>query len=134
MLREGPDTEKFDLWYIDSFAGTGDRVETRKVGGLLEGVPESTVTETHGIGGEAFAKVTETFLEGRRRCQLAAKGDGGSTLSRQPRSVDLPRQKWVSCGHLARHPPLPCQLQLKKALARREPDALGVEPQEVVLG
>src|ERR1700737_479625 len=38
--------KKFDLWYIDAFAGTGDRVETRKVGGLLEGIPESTVTET----------------------------------------------------------------------------------------
>jgi three-Cys-motif partner protein len=38
--------KKFDLWYIDAFAGTGDRIETRKVGGLLEGVPESTVTET----------------------------------------------------------------------------------------
>jgi hypothetical protein len=38
--------KKFDLWYIDAFAATGDRVETRKVGGLLEGIPESTVTET----------------------------------------------------------------------------------------
>jgi|SRR5882757_8215905 len=46
MLREGPDAEKFDLWYIDAFAATGDRVGTRKVGGLLEGIPESTVTET----------------------------------------------------------------------------------------
>jgi three-Cys-motif partner protein len=35
--------KKFDLWYIDAFAGTGDRIETRKVGGLLEGLPESTI-------------------------------------------------------------------------------------------
>jgi three-Cys-motif partner protein len=50
--------KKFDLWYIDAFAGTGDRVETRKVGGLLEGVPESTVTETLSGSARRALKVT----------------------------------------------------------------------------
>lgn len=30
---------KFSLWYIDAFAGSGERTETAEVGGLLEGTP-----------------------------------------------------------------------------------------------
>jgi three-Cys-motif partner protein len=36
----------FDLWYVDAFAGSGDRKSTRRAGGILEGVPLQLVTET----------------------------------------------------------------------------------------
>ena len=36
----------FDLYYIDAFAGSGDRTEEREVGGILEGRPIETVVET----------------------------------------------------------------------------------------
>jgi three-Cys-motif partner protein len=36
----------FDLWYIDAFAGSGDRSAEREVGGILEGAPVRTITET----------------------------------------------------------------------------------------
>jgi hypothetical protein len=36
----------FDLWYIDAFAGSGDRTTERTIGGILEGVPISIITET----------------------------------------------------------------------------------------
>lgn len=36
----------FDLYYIDAFAGTGDRTEEREIGGILEGTPLEIVTET----------------------------------------------------------------------------------------
>lgn len=38
-------TMPFDLWYIDAFAGSGTRVETRERGGLFEGAPIETATE-----------------------------------------------------------------------------------------
>lgn len=38
--------KKFDLWYIDAFAGSGDRTEDRLTGGLLEQQPIKWVTET----------------------------------------------------------------------------------------
>ena len=38
-------TKPFDLWYIDAFAGSGFRVETRQRGGLLDGTPIETTTE-----------------------------------------------------------------------------------------
>ena len=31
--------QRFDLWYIDAFAGTGDRTEAQISGGLFEGAP-----------------------------------------------------------------------------------------------
>ncbi|OSZ72019.1 hypothetical protein CAP39_01160 [Sphingomonas sp. IBVSS1] len=34
---------KFDLWYVDPFAGTGERVEIATAGGLLEGTPISEI-------------------------------------------------------------------------------------------
>lgn len=34
---------KFDLWYVDPFAGTGERVETEVTGGLLDGTPMSEI-------------------------------------------------------------------------------------------
>jgi three-Cys-motif partner protein len=36
----------FDLWYIDAFAGSGDRESEREVGGIFEGAPVETVRET----------------------------------------------------------------------------------------
>jgi len=39
-LRYKPRPEKpFELWYFDAFAGSGDRTETRQIGGVLEGAP-----------------------------------------------------------------------------------------------
>ncbi len=38
--------KKFDLWYIDAFAGTGDRTHEKLTGGLLEREPMKWVTET----------------------------------------------------------------------------------------
>ena len=39
-LRDKPSTQTpFELWYIDAFAGTGDRTVTEARGGLLEGTP-----------------------------------------------------------------------------------------------
>ena len=38
--------KKFDLWYIDVFAGTGDRTHEKLTGGLLEREPMKWVTET----------------------------------------------------------------------------------------
>ena len=32
-------TSPFCLWYVDAFAGSGERTETRQIGGLLEGTP-----------------------------------------------------------------------------------------------
>lgn len=34
---------KFDLWYVDPFAGTGERVETELAGGLLDGTPMTEI-------------------------------------------------------------------------------------------
>src|ERR1700761_583657 len=36
----------FDLWYIDAFAGSGDRESEREIGGIFEGAPVETVHET----------------------------------------------------------------------------------------
>jgi three-Cys-motif partner protein len=38
--------KQFDLWYIDAFAGTGDRVAKRQVGGLFEGRALEMLIET----------------------------------------------------------------------------------------
>jgi hypothetical protein len=38
--------KKFDLWYVDVFAGTGDRTNEKLTGGLLERQPVQWVTET----------------------------------------------------------------------------------------
>jgi three-Cys-motif partner protein len=38
-------TLPFDLWYIDAFAGSGTRIETRERGGLFDGSPVETSTE-----------------------------------------------------------------------------------------
>jgi three-Cys-motif partner protein len=37
---------RFDLWYIDAFAGSGDRESEREVGGIFEGAPIEVVRET----------------------------------------------------------------------------------------
>lgn len=31
--------QAFDLWYIDAFAGSGERTELRESGGLIDGTP-----------------------------------------------------------------------------------------------
>lgn len=36
----------FELWYIDAFAGSGDRESERQVGGIFEGAPIEVVRET----------------------------------------------------------------------------------------
>jgi len=36
----------FDLWYIDAFAGSGDREAERETGGIFEGAPIETIRET----------------------------------------------------------------------------------------
>lgn len=38
---------KFDLWYVDPFAGTGERVETEMAGGLLDGIPLTEIERTY---------------------------------------------------------------------------------------
>jgi three-Cys-motif partner protein len=38
--------KNFDLWYVDVFAGTGDRTSEKLTGGLLERQPMKWVTET----------------------------------------------------------------------------------------
>lgn len=38
--------QQFSLWYIDAFAGTGSRTETRMAGGLLDGTPMIQVDHT----------------------------------------------------------------------------------------
>jgi three-Cys-motif partner protein len=40
-------SSKFDLWYVDPFAGTGDRVEMEISGGLLEGTPLTQIERTY---------------------------------------------------------------------------------------
>lgn len=37
----------FDLWYIDAFAGSGDREVSRESGGVFEGTPIEEVVETY---------------------------------------------------------------------------------------
>jgi hypothetical protein len=36
----------FNLWYIDAFAGSGDRESLRETGGIFEGAPIETIRET----------------------------------------------------------------------------------------
>src|SRR5947209_12496755 len=38
--------KQFDLWYVDVFAGTGDRTNEKLTGGLLERQPMKWITET----------------------------------------------------------------------------------------
>lgn len=38
---------RFDLWYVDPFAGTGERVETEDSGGLLDGTPLTEIEKTY---------------------------------------------------------------------------------------
>jgi three-Cys-motif partner protein len=68
--------QKFSLWYIDAFAGTGSRTTTKQVGGLLDGVPVEDVDEIlEGSARRALA-VTPPFdhlrLIERRRDHFSA--------------------------------------------------------------
>ena len=47
---------RFDLWYIDAFAGTGERTEQRETGGIFCGEPITVVTET--LAGSARRALT----------------------------------------------------------------------------
>jgi three-Cys-motif partner protein len=47
---------RFDLWYIDAFAGTGERTEQRETGGIFTGEPLTVVTET--LAGSARRALT----------------------------------------------------------------------------
>ena len=38
---------RFDLWYVDPFAGTGERTEIATAGGLFEGEPISEIEKTY---------------------------------------------------------------------------------------
>ncbi|MDA5627756.1 MULTISPECIES: three-Cys-motif partner protein TcmP [Agrobacterium] len=38
--------KNMDIWYIDAYAGSGDREAERQIGGLLEGAPLETIIET----------------------------------------------------------------------------------------
>lgn len=45
VLRDKPFPDRpFKLWYIDAFAGSGTRRETRMIGGLLDGIPAAAET------------------------------------------------------------------------------------------
>lgn len=51
-LQHSPSPETpFQKWYIDAFAGTGERTEERTIGGLLEGMP--TRRERYQLEGSA---------------------------------------------------------------------------------
>jgi three-Cys-motif partner protein len=52
---------RFDLWYIDAFAGTGDRTERRQKGGLFEGAPLHVVTETLSGSARRALKIVPPF-------------------------------------------------------------------------
>lgn len=52
---------RMDLWYIDAFAGTGDRESKREVGGILEGRPIDIVTETLDGSARRAMKVNPPF-------------------------------------------------------------------------
>ena len=51
----------FDLWYIDAFAGSGDRESERQVGGIFEGVPVEVVRETLAGSARRALDVTPPF-------------------------------------------------------------------------
>jgi three-Cys-motif partner protein len=51
----------FDLWYIDAFAGSGDREREREVGGIFEGTPIEVVHETLAGSARRALSVTPSF-------------------------------------------------------------------------
>lgn len=52
---------RMDLWYIDAFAGSGDREAERQVGGIFEGRQIETVVETLDGSARRALKVTPPF-------------------------------------------------------------------------
>lgn len=52
---------KMDLWYIDAFAGSGDRESERQVGGIFEGRQIETVIETLDGSARRALKVKPRF-------------------------------------------------------------------------
>ncbi|MEJ7933639.1 three-Cys-motif partner protein TcmP [Sphingobium sp. AN558] len=53
--------QKFELWYIDPFAGTGTRVAKKQTGGLLEGVPVAIEEEILAGSARRALSVTPHF-------------------------------------------------------------------------
>ena len=51
----------FDLWYIDAFAGSGDRESEREVGGIFEGTPVEMIRETLAGSARRAIGVTPPF-------------------------------------------------------------------------
>jgi len=51
----------FELWYVDAFAGSGDRTETREVGGFLEGRAIETADVTLAGSARRALEVTPAF-------------------------------------------------------------------------
>jgi len=52
-----------DLWYIDAFAGSGDREAERQVGGIFEGREIETVIETLDGSARRALKIEPPFLD-----------------------------------------------------------------------
>lgn len=53
--------KKMDIWYIDAYAGSGDREAERQVGGLLEGAPLETIVETLDGSARRALKISPPF-------------------------------------------------------------------------
>lgn len=69
---------RMDLWYVDAFAGSGDREARKLSGGILEGTPVSITTETLDGSARRALKVVPpfkhfVFIE-RNRARCAALG------------------------------------------------------------
>ncbi len=53
--------QRFETWYIDPFAGSGDRSERKLIGGLLEGYPVEETTVTFSGSAKRALEITPAF-------------------------------------------------------------------------
>jgi three-Cys-motif partner protein len=53
--------QPFETWYIDPFAGTGDRTEKQTAGGILEGAPVHEVEVSHAGSAKLALDITPHF-------------------------------------------------------------------------
>lgn len=53
--------KRMDIWYIDAYAGSGDREAEREIGGLLEGTPLETIIETLDGSARRALKIAPPF-------------------------------------------------------------------------
>ncbi|AVT80190.1 three-Cys-motif partner protein TcmP [Rhodopseudomonas palustris] len=51
----------FDLWYIDAFAGSGDRESERQIGGIFDGAPIDLIRETLAGSARRALRVDPSF-------------------------------------------------------------------------